>query len=535
VYLKPFFEREWKRRTPAGVMWDLRKKVSLWFGIGSIILMFIGELAPSLTFTRFWLGLVLAVGWFFALNAALARQTLVDDCTDENAGFLFLTGLNWWEMLAGNVLATLVYSFNWVLLIYPFLSLPFLRGGFSPLAFWSAVLILPATTLLVYSWRTFSLLLEPYSIRKKNLIAAMIVLPFLIPTLAYFILGKFGAPGSAEKIEFVTPYYSFLVIFSSAGKASKVLLHFLLYSSLAMTLLLVSGWMIRQRWTTAVQGCGGSGEAASQPSKYPARTVFLEKNPYGWLAWTELSRSKSHWWFFSLALVAWTFGALFFSKFVLSPSFLFIAALIFWIGIHSAVYLNAAKPIVDQKKSGALELLATTPLTPVSLLDGQKQASELILKRLRAVALCIVAALFCWGLVSRDYTGWQLGTYLAIWTFFIPFLRPEANASAMWYGLNIGRIKHRTAKISFLSSAFFQLLVHIDNIPRFPAGNHVQLIVVLCVSAVFNLIFYFWKEDNFEDRFIEHYRTLVSEPLPAEGDRRINKWNEKLPYPAQLP
>src|SRR5947209_3244315 len=104
---------------------------------------------------------------------------------------------------------------------------------------------------------------------------------------------------------------------------------------------------------------------------------------------------------------------------MLTSAVLFMTATLVDAALSSLAFYAAAKRIGEDRRSNALELLLTTPLEPIEIVNGQLDALRLQFRAVSRTAAMIWLGLAVIGLLSRNWNWRALTIYGVVWTLLI--------------------------------------------------------------------------------------------------------------------
>jgi ABC-type transport system involved in multi-copper enzyme maturation permease subunit len=407
--------------------------------------------------------------WFLAALAFIFclfeghRKT--SDCISEEKregtlGFLFLTDLHAMDIVLGKLAGALFRSFCALLAFVPILSFTLLLGGTTLGEFWRVVLVLIDS---LWFSLAICLLISTLS-RERNLTSSIVVLVILVvwPWLAGRAL-QAGGSGSTAYIAALSP----LTLFTGASEAgylhspSVFWLGLVFVHLIGWAALFLSAAIIPRIWRDKPNDRSqkirprvfGSPEVA-----LARRTRLLDQNPMLWLAYNE----RRHRWFnivfftallFSIALLfvdARSRGGLFFGH---VTALFILSALLF-----AAFASQASRSLAEAKKSGAMELLLSTPLKVADMIAGQWLALRKIFLLPATIVfgwyLFLLATL--WFLEPFRFNGPSFGRLLQAANFTLQFLLGffVLGWLGMWMGLTA-----KTANRAFIRTVFIGMIL----------------------------------------------------------------------------
>jgi len=338
------------------------------------------DFAESLFATLIWL----ATLYCLFSGVSFTADSLSEEKREGTLGLLFLTDLRGYDVILGKLAATSMSGFCAVLALFPMLAMPLLLGGVTLGEFWRVVLVLVLTALFSL---TAAILVSALSRSRRKARAG-----------AFFLLLSFGAglPAAAGLILLLTPshrsalaehllvpspFYALVQAGDSFYRGgmrhfwwSAGLIHGLTWLFLWLAALVVPhswqdrpaearGQRLREAWQNWVYGDAG------QRKSFRAR--LLGVNPICWLAararikpvlvWAAIAIVAGFWaWGCALAGSEWYNEGVYFPTAILLNSMLKL-----WVASE------AGRQFAEDRHSGALELVVSTPLSVKEMLRGQ--------------------------------------------------------------------------------------------------------------------------------------------------------------------
>jgi ABC-type transport system involved in multi-copper enzyme maturation permease subunit len=338
-----------------------------------------------------------AIMWLFvciALGAGLffTSDSLSEEKREGTLGFLFLTDLRGYDVVAGKLLATSLRAFFPLLAFFPIVATTLLMGGVTGTEFWKTSIAL--LNALFFSLAA-GLFVSAISRDSQRALAATLFL------MLFFI---FAGPSADGTIAYVAgrafqPIFSLSspgYLFHIAGGWGRTLFWQCLVTTQAIAWLLFTFacLLIPRTWQqkagkTAVAATGWA--YAWRYGKTPRRTKLRNKllpiNPVLWLASRERWQLAGLW---LLALLAVAVTTLLILNTPAQAWMVLNYPLVFFILL---IYLGAASQssrfFVEARRSGLIELLLATPLSERKIVLGQWRA----LLRTFAIPVSIVLVL----------------------------------------------------------------------------------------------------------------------------------------------
>lgn len=479
---------------------------------------------------------------------------------NQTLGLLFLCGISPVELFLGKTLGSALVSFSRLLIVYPFLAFAFIGGGLSLEVFVATIISLPVLLLFVFAVCVLaSVLCQEES--TAMFVAVLLGALFCVTTPLVHSLATLGANqnSSTAALLVLSPARpTFLaaknLIGGTMGEFFTAIALSVIWSVL---LLFIAGFVLsrvwqdkpdmvlagtrRARWRDLLHGDAGW-----------RKMLFghwSETNPYVWLV------ARDRW----LIVLAWIVvgsvmllgvgACVVWPGRWMCPSSFFLTAIILNYALNWISIFAAAKTIGDNRRSGGLELLLTTPLNHLDIVRGQMVALR---EQFRPVAWAVIifeVVLCAIGLATRSWTAGSLTVYLIIWVALIiwtaSFLGSFRNAlPVFWDSLVCGRPAFVALRRSGFngSPAWIGYFVFVGgNVVRglardwkyFPVGSFQEY--VLCVVGLIVLI---WTRKlgrttlkGIEARLATDFRALAAKPVPEPSDPGYKSWKSGEHFP----
>lgn len=396
----------------------------------------------------FWFFSTLA--FLFCLLEGLRKTTdaISEEKREGTLGFLFLADLSAMDIILGKLAGGMIRSLYLLLAFVPILAFTLLLGGTTFGEFWRVVLVLFDTLALSLS---ICLLVSSLS-RERNLVASFFVLLGVaaVPAIAGEILQSFGWP-YAGYVSALSPVAEFMRSSDAVYPREPGGYWFGLVSMqlIAWSALGIAAWVVPRSWQD---------KPFSEKSKLRGRTLgnaeavlvkrtkLLDQNPMLWLAYNErLHRNFNVVFYISLVLCIIGTGtglAIAGDYKIVSGFSVFILSSI----IITSLASQASRNLAEAKRTGAMELLLSTPLKVAGIIQGEWLA-------IRKTFMIPALITFCWyGLLLGSTVadkGWL--RMLAPANFMLQFALGffAVGWLGMWMGLT-SKTPHR---------AFFRTLL----------------------------------------------------------------------------
>jgi ABC-type transport system involved in multi-copper enzyme maturation permease subunit len=344
---------------------------------------------------------LIGLAWVYAVIAGVFKtaDALSEEKRDGTLGLLFLTDLKGYDIVLGKILAASVNWFFGLLAIFPILALSLLMGGVAPGEFWRKIAAL--ANLLFYSL-TLGMFVSSFmrsERRAAGLTVALLIVALFVPSrLSEWHQKRTGALSPAPWL--LLPDVSRPLHFaddSLYGRNTNLYWQSLGVShGIGWALLLLASVIVPHTWQQQAGKLSRLQESAEQISFgiNPARRKrFRERalaiNPFFWVA--SRARGRSH----AVLLLLGAITAYFTFDYLYAPntwnsswSFLWPA---FWLQSVLKIWIpfEACRRFVEDRRSGALELILSTPLTPQEIIHGQWRALR---RQFGAAIVCVLGA-----------------------------------------------------------------------------------------------------------------------------------------------
>jgi ABC-type transport system involved in multi-copper enzyme maturation permease subunit len=352
----------------------------------------------------------LAFGYCLFIGARLTADCLSEEKRNGTLGLLFLTDLKGYDVVLGKLAATSLHSIYALLAILPVIWLPVQMGGVSASDLWQSALVLLNTIFFSLAAGIFVSSLS----RNERIAMCTTVFVALLATFGPFILAfvielslshQFDDPRDSWPILALSPGYGLGYVLTRstffAGFAalpgesfwwSLLLVHLLSWALLLLaSQILPRVWQARDSNSRLEQhgACLEQWTYGRAEARRAHRTRLLNVNPFLWLVSRERWKPSLVWLYLGAVAGMWLWGwsnydALMFDQKTLVPT-----VLLFQTFLKLWVVTETCDRLAEDRRSGALELLLSTPLTARDILRGQ----WLALKRQFAKPLAVVLVL----------------------------------------------------------------------------------------------------------------------------------------------
>ena len=358
-------------------------------GMGAMVLGAVAGLAtvvnPALRFGTVFFQTLSAVAMLYCLGAGrfLTADCLSAEKREETMGLLFLTDLKGYDVVLGKLAATSLNGLYGLLAVLPVLAITMVTGGIAFGEFCRAALVLLDTFLFSLAVGIFasSLTREFRSAMALNFYV-LLGLTAMPPALAalwrlLFPTSFFSISAMAMGLFLPCPIYTLVLAFDAQYKAAAAQFWSSAAFILAMSwLLLALACQITPRsWQARPAARAKKASRREEAARCQARALrnrLLDQNAYYWLAARPWWKPRLVWVLIGLALlwlVTVTLSVGWLDEFVcLVVAFTLNGTFKCWIT------LEAGQTLAEDAKSGAFELLLSTPLAGREIVRGQMLA-----------------------------------------------------------------------------------------------------------------------------------------------------------------
>jgi hypothetical protein len=370
-----------------------------------------------------------AFGYCVVAGIRGTSDALSHEKREGTLGLLFLTDLKGYDVVLGKLLSGSINSVYGVLAVAPALALAFMVGGTSVLQFVMMIVLLLNT--LFFSLAvgifvsTFSQQERPAMGATIGIIFIMMVMPY-----AFAIAHTFGILEMWEVLEpgflLASPLFAYGVI-----KDSTLLLIYFeeVWLSLAFAhlfawlCLIVASATIVQRahvdaprgkfltWFTNLRQTWAYGKAERRRAICRG---LLDRNAFAWLAGRDRLKGRYPWIFLWLLALVWSIGRWKASE--ITGEWPFALFSIWFIHFFFKVWVasEVGARFIDDRRSGALELLLTTPLSLRQFANGEGLA---LFRQFGAPIALVIAMNVFFAWTAQSVTAFLIGSQSPILYF----------------------------------------------------------------------------------------------------------------------
>ncbi len=404
-----------------------------------------------------------ALAWCGFVFTLLIGVRATADCISEEKregtlGLLFLTDLKGYDVVLGKLFSTSLTAFYSLLAMIPIMAIPVTMGGVSGELLWRTALVLMNT---MFFSLTIGLCVSSIGRHERK----AMVSTFLIILL--FVLG-FPALGAwmEDALPGITP--SDMPKFFTLASPGYAMVHreskgneFWIYSCsihlVAWIFLVVACWRLPHGWQDKPSAAGrrpivdylDALMRGNREQRAAVRRRMLDINPVFWLTARD-RRDLIYVWVFLLAgAIIWGVGLLRNPRSWFEEAAYFFTAIIAHTVIKMWMATQACRRFGEDRRSGALELMLSTPLSVKEILRGQMLALKRQFQR-PLLLILLIDVLFVVGCIHHDITAnrWRnpndINSWASVLTFAVGMIMLVADAYTIgWLGMWVGLTTRR--------------------------------------------------------------------------------------------
>ncbi len=380
------------------------------------------------------------IAYIYSLLAGVhsTSDSVSEEKREGTLGLLFLTDLKSYDIVLGKLVASSLTAVYGLLAIFPVMGVPLLLGGVAPSEFWRVVLV--CANNLFFSL-TIGLLCSAICKDERKAMALTLGIILLVtgawPGLVAWIGNEVRSgnplyelfhnhpepllafsPGFASVFAFDAPYKAKI----ASAKVNWFQVSVAITHGMAWGALLLTTFVLPRVWQekTADRATMRSREFLNRwllggdQVRIAFRRRLLEINPFYWLASRDRFKVVIVWLCLGAGAVVWFSGLLHEPRDWLNEGVYICTALIVHTFLKSWIAMEAPRRIGIDYRSGALELLLSTPLRVSEILRGQ----WLSLVRqfgAAAVLVCVVDFLFLGLGLKHSYSAGDRHMWIAVW------------------------------------------------------------------------------------------------------------------------
>lgn len=566
----PLIERELRAASRKPQLREARKWGTLACAAIAALFLIIGpssgiaDWGKNLNLLLFWAGVIIVLQ-----VPTYTVGLFAEDRRNQTLGLIFLCGISPMELFVSKTLGAALVSLSRLMIVYPFFSISFLGGGLSLDVFVATVTCLP-----VLMFFAFSVCVLASVLCREESTAMFVAMLFSFLTCAttpvIHIVGGAGANPS--------PLTDALLVLSPARPAylaatrlgSGTMGEFWMASAASLLwsalILSVAGILLSRIWQEKPDAVTAGTPRARFRNWFRGDALWRKSisrrwndtNPYVWLAMRDRWPVTMAWIVVGVVMLLSLAASLAWPDGWICPASFFLTATILNCSLTWISTFAAAKTIGDNRRSGGLELLLTTPLNPLDIVRGQLVALR---EQFRPVAWSVLVfeiVMLAAGLVAHSWTMGGLAVYLIIWSALMLWTADSMRTfrndlPVFWDSLVCGRPAYVALRKSgfTVSPAWIGYMIFIGGsgihsvlgggLKHFPSGSFpeyffcgVGLIVLILTGAARRSTARRSKLRKIESRLARDFRTVAAKPVPEPSDSRYKYWRSGERFPEML-
>lgn len=325
------------------------------------------------------LGLV-TLTFAFLSGVFFTADSLSMEKREGTVGLLFLTDLRGYDVVIGKLAATSLNGVYGLLTVLPVLALPVLMGGVSIGEFVRQMIVLLTT---LFASLSVGLLISAVAKETRQVFMATILVllttGLLLPSISLMLEAFRNGRDTALQLCWLSPYFSFAMAYDTPYRATTV--HFwgseISIFAAGCICLLLACWLLPRVWQETERTTADSVDRQPRAlSRFAARAGLLDNNPCYWLALRDPKGLR----FVKIALfVLGGFWMLFYllslaaRRGEVSFTFCFLSTFVIQLLVKLTLAGEASRRFVEDRASGAMELLLGTPMPTRNVWEGQAE------------------------------------------------------------------------------------------------------------------------------------------------------------------
>ncbi len=302
----------------------------------------------------------------------LTADTISEEKREGTFGLLFLTDLTGFDVVVGKLLASSLVGFYALLAVFPVMGIPLLMGGVTGTEFWKSIVALASTMVLSLSCGLFVSTLTRGSHR------AMMVTFGLLAGLAIggpLCDGLIGLGNPSAKLPFFSLTSPAFLLSQSGAWALDTYVYALAVNQLLAVLLFLGAivlaptrWQDRAASGTARTKSPPTSDHPSPTPRSPRESDDRSNDPIRWLHSRQSGPRR--------AALGWTWlmiagtGALIIGAGGNDLQGWSLVSGLFVLPLYLLASMSG-RYLLEGRRSGSLELLLTTPVSPREIIAGQ--------------------------------------------------------------------------------------------------------------------------------------------------------------------
>jgi len=443
-----------------------RKRMTYWSRFGTAIIAFGAFIWVWLSMARhatnsqrgmMLFSVISGAAFLFALiaGAAITADCISEEKRDGTLGLLFLTDLRGYDVVFGKLFATSIDSFYRLVAVFPILAIPVMMGGVAPEEVGRVVLVLLNTLFLSLCLGIFFSSISRDDRRARALTGGVLLFLTLgVPALCAGYAAYYELRTVTLDLMIFSPGFGFFTAFTGFYKPNHFWGSLLFCHGLSWASLIVASFILPHVWQDKAKSKKGEKlqktwdvwRHGTSEQRAAFRSSLLDTNAVYWLGARDRLKPAVIWLFLGLA------GALWFWLFVrwpddmLEPEIYVMTAVIINTCLKFWVASEAPRLFGRDKKSGALELLLSTPMSVPSILRGQLLALWRHFGWQITVVFALELLMMTAALVEENFDG----EFFLLWFVGLTMFLLDIVALAvlgMWHGLRAKTVNAASGQV----------------------------------------------------------------------------------------
>ncbi len=373
---------------------------------------------------------------------------------DGTLGLLFLTDLKGYDVALGKLAATSLGAFYGLLAMLPVLAMGILLGGVTGGEYTRMVLVLLSTLFLsLTAGLAFSVMCRDSLRASLGTFVFMGSVFALLPALAALVddlLEWQGHPGTAfgkalwRWIGWMSPVTAYSRVEDAVfRRESRMFWRTEVWMGLVtLGLGVLACLRLPHSWQDKGSRTGAGGFAGrldrlrfrTPAARRSFRTAWLESNPIAWLSGRFWLRSASVWCVLAVAALGFIYGGWRVGQSWWNSGVYLTLSVILHLVFKIWIANEVPRQFVEDRRSGALELILTTPLSVDEIIAGRRMALVRQFGAPMAVLLAVDAIFLTTGIHSDVSGGDEQQAWILLWIFRMVSLPADA-FTLFWLGL----------------------------------------------------------------------------------------------------
>lgn len=339
---------------------------------------------------RLGIALFIALSVITFIYSIMVGVRTTADCISEEKregtlGLLFLTDLKGFDIVLGKMAATSLNSFYGMLAVFPVMAISILAGGVGGGEFWRVTL---AAVNNVFFSLSVGMFCSAVSRDERKSMAAsfgiLLLFCILLPILGALIADARNLRVPNPLFYVPSPSFTCFLAFDEAARQMGRFWPNYYYTSLATVhglgwvFLGSACWIIPRTWHDKVADSGKRNNrltrwlfGGSPESRARFRHALLALNPFHWLTSRDRSKGILVWLFLIVGAVLWAWGLIKYPRTWKDEATFIFSAMITHAVLKVWLATEATRQLGMDRRSGALELLLSTPITIRQIVQGQ--------------------------------------------------------------------------------------------------------------------------------------------------------------------